>query len=117
MIDITKIALNIEQIFGGNSAVISRITPAKKYIDGKPTEEIEAYKVEAIAIANRTYDRVCVKVSQRPELSQDQIDAAVDPIQISFEGFEARIYKNFRTNTYELTCKAKSLQVIGNKKQ
>lgn len=115
MIDVTKIRLSQDQILGGNYGIITKITPAMKYVDNKPTDEIDGYKVEVIAIANKSYDKVSVKVAEKPEISQEDIDAANTPIQISFTGFEAKIYRSYKSNTFELSCKAKSVQFFGNK--
>lgn len=115
MKDITKIQLTFNQIFGGDFAVPVEITEAKKYENGKYTDEVECYKVTALCVCDKSYDKVVVKVLEKPPVTNEEIQKAQTPMQIRFQDFTSNLYRDYKNNTYQLTCKARALQIVANK--
>ncbi len=68
-----------------------------------------------MAVDDKSYNKFVVKVAEKPSFTQEQIDNATSPLYVTFKEFEGRIYKNFKTGTYEISCKAQSVHLVNAK--
>lgn len=107
--DITKIRLNLEAVAGGKEVLLLEIREQYAYENNKLSDKIE-YKCRFVLPEN-FYEQLVVKVLTKPLISQELLQRG-EPVRVTLEGFEARIYRNYQNSTYGLSCKAKSLIVL-----
>ena len=105
--EITKVRLTLSSLTNDGPAIVTSVSEAHRFEDGKVTDEIEGYKVEVVATGNG-FEKFSVKVAEKPAIS----DAMLGKASVDFDGFEAKPYKDFRNNTVGISCKAKSVNVI-----
>lgn len=74
-----------------DSAIALSVSPAYAYENGKKTETIEGYTVE-IVLPDLGFEKLRVRISEKPKFSQADIDAADTPFAVKFEGFSAKFY-------------------------
>lgn len=110
---ITDIILNQEQILGGDRAILTRISEGKKFVNGHYTDEIDCYKLEVVCVADKSFDKVIVKLpsDKTPGITQEQIEASTSPVYVKFEGLTGKFYMSNITNRYELSCKATAVHI------
>ncbi len=66
-----------------------------------------------IVLDSNNYEKLVVKTSDlKPAISLEELEKAKTPIRCSFEGFKARFYRNYRTNTYALTASADKIILL-----
>ena len=107
-----KIRLLQGQVFGSEKLLVTKVFPVMKFVDGHYTQDVDHYNVEGVAVDDKTYDKVTVKVAEKPSFTQEQIDNATSPLYVTFKEFEGRIYMNYKTGKPEVTCKAQSAQLV-----
>lgn len=72
-------------------AIALSVSPAYAYENGKRTETVEGYAVE-IVLPDLGFEKLRVRISEKPKFSQADIDAADTPFAVKFEGFSAKFY-------------------------
>ena len=107
MFDLSKLIITEPCLSNGGKFIILSATPKKQYLDGKYTDVIEGYKVDVCAISN-DFEKFSVTVSEKPDIPEDMYRKAA----VQFVNFEGKIYKNFKSNQYDLACKAKSVNLV-----
>ncbi|WP_395549394.1 MULTISPECIES: hypothetical protein [unclassified Lacrimispora] len=111
--DVSKLYLSTESLAGKGSKRIY-ITSCKEvtsYVDGKATDSIENYRIECVFPDNQ-YEKVIIKVTDKPPVTQEMIDKAESPITVSLQDLECKLYRDFKNNTYSISCKAKALALV-----
>ena len=110
--DILSAKLGEEAVFGSSKlAYLIGIRESHPYEEGRPKQDVvDGYKLDCIAPDNK-YERITVHVQTKPPVSQDQIDKSADPITVTFTDFSAKIYRDFRKNTYAISARAKAVIV------
>ena len=108
--DISKIQLNLESVAGGKEVLLLDIKEQYAYENNQLTNKLDGYKCKCVLPKNG-YEQLVVKIDTNPHISPDLITSG-EPIKVSFENFEGKIYRDYQKNTYALSCKAKSLVVL-----
>ena len=83
--NMNKLNLKMEQVFGGNSAILIGQAPLKEYKDGKSTDNVIEMSFSACATLN--------------------------PMFVTFDGFQGKPYSS-NSGGIALTCSAKAIRVI-----
>ena len=105
--EITKLKIPIEALSNRGELVLLNVVEVNKYEKGKKTEEVEGYKIEVVAPANG-YEKFSVRVPDKPTYTEKDFGSA----KIVFDDFKAKVYRNFQTGAYGLTCTASSMRVL-----
>ena len=105
--DLTRLNITLETLSKNQPLILTDIAEIRKYDNENKRylDEIEAFKVGVVAIGNG-YEKFTVKVKQKPPMAADS------QMQVEFAGFEAKIYRDFRNNTYALSCSADSVKAV-----
>lgn len=109
--------LTINDVAGADKVIYLGSRPRFTYANGIKTDEYEGETITVVAYANN-FQTFAVKLAKdAPELNfeQDEVDrrnAALNPILLSFEGFEAKIYRARETGEDKLTAKANKAIVV-----
>ncbi len=109
--DITKLQIGLNALSAGGPLVAVEVKEVYAYENGKKTGTIEAYKVDIIAIQNN-YERFTVRIANKPLITEEQLGKAC----VTFENFAAKIYRDFKNNSYALSCKADSVTIVTEKR-
>ena len=105
------LVLTMVQVLGDTKAILVSVSDDVEYgEDNKPTGKVLGVKYGIVCPAVR-YMPLTVKVpALAPIVTQEQIDAATDPIWITFDGFTGRLYQ--MRGELGITCKAdKAIQI------
>ncbi len=111
MFRITDFRFSLLMVAKTEEVLVTKVTPFKDYIDGKPSENIAGYKYTVVCPANK-YESFTVKIREsQPTITNEKIEAAGGSIKGTFNGFEGKFY---RTNNgeYAFTAKAEELEVL-----
>lgn len=110
---ITDITISsIESIAGSQPLILTAVKEDYKYLNGKRTNEQIGY-IYTVVCTGRNYDRLSVKVpSSKAIISSKELESSTEAICVAFTGFEGKIYRNFQTNDYFLSCKAQEVTII-----
>ena len=110
---ITDITLNTMQVSGNadGSAIITRISEGKEYLDGKRTENTTHMKVEAVFPTNK-YEKITVKVKDlKLPITEEQLEQAGGQKKVKFKNLTGRFYRA-NSGDYLLSASADSMEVI-----
>ena len=107
--DITKLSINLPAITKDKPAIVTAINPIKNYKDGRYTDEVVGFRVEAVATGNG-YEKFSVNVLEQPNILENELGT----VAVTFEKFEAKIYKDYKNNRYDISCKAQRVVIIDN---
>ena len=91
--------------------ILIKIEASRVFEGGKYTDVIDYYKATCI-FPDNGYEKVIVKIQQKPQITQEVIDSAQNPIYCNFEDFEAKFYRDFKKNSVGISCKAKSVVIV-----
>lgn len=113
--NMNKLNLKMEQVFGGNSAILIGQAPLKEYKDGKSTDNVIGMRF-SVACFKNCFDTVTVKVEGAKALNftDDEIAeacATLNPMFVTFDGFQGKPYSS-NSGGIALTCSAKTIRVI-----
>ena len=99
------LVLTMVQVLGDTKAILVSVSDDVEYgEDNKPTGKVLGVKYGIVCPAVR-YMPLTVKVpSLAPIITQEQIDAATDPVWITFDQFAGRLY--LMRGELGITCKA-----------
>lgn len=99
------LVLTMVQVLGDTKAILVSVSDDVEYgEDNKPTGKVLGVKYGIVCPAVR-YMPLTVKVpALAPIITQEQIDAATDPIWITFDQFVGRLY--LMRGELGITCKA-----------
>ena len=99
------LVLTMVQVLGDTKAILVSVSDDVEYgEDNKPTGKVLGVKYGGVCPAVR-YMPLTVKVpALAPIITQEQIDAATDPIWITFDQFVGRLY--LMRGELGITCKA-----------
>jgi hypothetical protein len=113
---INQIRLNMDSItLAGNKVRLIGIRPTHEYKDNAMTDNIIGTTYNCVAEENN-FEKFRVKVDNiNPIISAEQLEESKTPIYISFQDFEGKLYKSWKTNTWAITCKAKSASIVKSK--
>ena len=91
--------------------ILIGIELSRVYENGKYTDTIDGYKLKCI-FPDNGYEKATIKVQTKPPINQEAIENSSNPIFCNFEEFEAKIYRDFKNNSFRLSCKAKSVLIL-----
>lgn len=105
------LVLTMVQVLGDTKAILVSVSDDVEYGENnKPTGKVLGVKYGVVCPAVR-YMPLTVKVpTLAPIITQDQIDAATDPIWITFDGFVGRLY--LMRGELGITCKADKTTLV-----
>ena len=105
------LVLTMAQVLGDTKAILVSVSDDVEYgDDNKPTGKVLGVKYGVVCPAVR-YMPLTVKVpALAPIITQEQIDAATDPIWITFDGFVGRLYQ--MRGELGITCKADKATLV-----
>lgn len=110
LMNIAKIAVNRESALGSSQPVIlTSIKEVLEFKDGKPTGKILGFMYE-VACPCIQFDKREVKVFNEPAIiTQEEIDRrnfSGKYVWTTFEGFDGRLFQNYKTKDNYVTCTA-----------
>lgn len=91
---IADLAFKMSEITTVNTFVATKMSIQKKYVDGKPTEEIEG--ITYTLTDPRTFTQIRIKaLSTTPVVTQEELDASETPIfiEIPLDETLVKVYK------------------------
>lgn len=104
---------DMASIFGTNIAMLAGVKDCFDYSTGEKGKRIgSAYKV--LNCENGTIETVKL-ADEEPVVTQDEIDAAnavFEPLLITFEGFEAKVYSTRDSNALRFSCSATRAELV-----
>lgn len=107
-----NLELSLEDIAKSVTCYLTRMFPYYKFDNGNKTDEIIGYNYEC-ALPDNMYEKIVVKVEEKvPSIASETLEEGSIPV--TFEGFVGKFYKDFKTNSYKLSCKAKSILILDN---
>lgn len=107
--DLTKLNVPLSALTKDKPVVVTSVSEVHEFKDGRSTDEIVAYRVEVVATGN-SFEKFTVKVTEKPMITEEQLGKAV----VSFVDFEGKIYRDFKNNRYDISCKARAVNVVKN---
>ena len=110
-LDILKaIILTMAQAFGDSKAILAAVADDVEYgKDHRPTGNVLGTKY-SIVCPNRQYMAFTVKVPGKPVVTQEQLDAATEPVWVTFEGFQGTFY--VMEGVVGISCKAEKAVLV-----
>ncbi len=111
-----QIGLTMPQVMGSTTGILTEVVDDLEYdrTTNRPTGKSNGTKY-SVACPARQYMTITVKVPGEPVVTQEMIEAAADPILITFDGFEGKFYKV--GENIGLTCRAEKAAIVADKKQ
>ncbi|MFA9466391.1 MAG: hypothetical protein ACERKN_19180 [Velocimicrobium sp.] len=103
-----------ENVLGGNQAWLMEIRPSYVWQDNKQTDKLDGYNLKIVCFGNR-YEHVTVKASEKPSISNEDIETSDDNIVISFMDFTVSTYYSNKEKCEMVSCKAKSVVLVTTK--
>lgn len=110
------IVLTMLQVMGGTTGILTEVAEDLEYDKNtnRPTGKSNGTKY-SVACPARQYMTINVKVPSGPIITKEELEAATEPIYITFEGFEGRFYNI--DNNIGLSCRADKAAIVADKKQ
>lgn len=111
---ILSMSLTATQILGNavGTAIVLYVGDLPEYIDGKPTGKIIGTLYDIVAIDN-SYQKLRIKVKGgKPILTNEQIQQKGGQVKVSFKNLTGKLYFDYKTNDYALSCSADAVEVI-----
>ncbi len=108
---VNNIRFSLKDIANSDTVVLVSASADREYKDGKATGTIIGTRYQVVCPAAK-YADFSVKVSGPQVITQEEIDAAVTPIEVSFEGFVGRFYRLDGASDYDFTAKADEIIVV-----
>lgn len=97
-----------------NRFIATEVTPLTAWVNGKPTDEIVGWKVNAVC-PSANYDNISVKIeSDRAPLNPDEV--AANPVEVTFEGLEFTFYLGQVSHRLEVAAKAVGVKKLNDNK-
>lgn len=106
---IAKLDLNWKNFSKNETAIAVSIAPSYAYENGRRTDTMEGYVVEVV-LPELAFEKMRVKVSEKPQFSQRDIDTASSPLIVKFEDFSARFF--VINGSERLSAKARTCVLI-----
>lgn len=103
MIKINQCSIDADKTVG-NKLLLTNVQPAYKWVDGKPTRDLEGYKYE-VASEKLGLDKLSVKIEGDQKL---EFNGKLE--QVKFEGLEMSIY--WRNETPMISAKATNIYAV-----
>ena len=97
MLTIKNIKIDAKQTLGRQLLLVG-VQPVNKYVNGKPTDEIEGYKYNVV-LPERNFEKIAIKI-----LGRQLIEAPNGYLEVEFEGLEVYLY--WWNGKYELGARA-----------
>lgn len=108
--EISKIRLTVESIAVSKEFLLLEITKIFAFEDNRLTDKLLGYKCKCI-LPHNGYEQVFVKVTDEPKIPQELLSSG-EPIKVTFDCFEGRIYRNYKSGIYAISCSAKSVVLL-----
>lgn len=105
---ITKLHLDVNAISNHGELLLLANRSIKKYIDGKPSDELE-YKCTVVAPMNG-YEKYEITVAEKPAFDVQE----GSPIAVAFQELSVKLYRKFDDGVagYGLSCRAKAVTPV-----
>lgn len=111
MINISKIIFPLNLIAKGDTVLITGFSKVKKYIDNKPTDQVESIRYACVAPMNH-YEGFNVKIQgHTPIITDEELEAKGGSIKVKLKGFEGKFYLD-KSGKYQFTSTATGIEVI-----
>lgn len=109
--NINKITINLQQVAGADTVLITDVRPVKEFQDGKQTDKIIGYSYSVVCPANK-YEAFSIKIEQQqPAISLDELAAKGGTVKAKVKGFEGRFYQN-KSKDVLFTAKATGIEIV-----
>ena len=112
---VNNVTLTLEQAAGSSKAILIEAAPDRAYKDGKATDTIIGTRYRVVC-PDAKYVDFPVKVPGPQAITQEEIDAADAPIEVSFKGFVGRFYRPDGAADYAFTSRADSIVTLSKPK-
>lgn len=109
--EISKIKPSLENVAGSKVMILQSVQPSYTYENGHKTDNQDGWSCDFVCLDNG-YEKLRCKVISKIPISQEMIEASESPIKCTLDGFECKIYRDFKNNTYAISCKAKALIIM-----
>lgn len=113
MLTIEKLLISLMLINNGSDILlITGVHILKKFVDGKPTDQLDGMRYTCVLPANK-YEQITIKLDNPvPVITPEELEAKGGTVKAKAKGFEGRFYKDNKSGDYRFTAKATSLEVI-----
>lgn len=111
--ELSKLLIEPKNVLRGEDlAILTDIRESHPYENGKANPNIvDGYKLNCVCPSNG-FERITVHVQDKPAITKETLDNAETPVKVRFESPDFKIYRDYRNNTYALSCKAKSVTIV-----
>jgi hypothetical protein len=103
----------LNQVAGDDKVILVGAAPDRKYKDGKTTGVVLGTRYQVVAPAAK-YADFSVKVPGIQTVSQEEIDTAKAPLEVTFSNFFGRFYRLDGASDYDFTAQADEI-IVGSK--
>lgn len=109
-IDIKNIKIDVQRTFGETLLVVGNPRPVNKYVNGKATDEIEAFRYPLLSTLN--WRPLNIKVKQK----DPSIVYEGTPIPVSFTNLEGKLWQDSKTQDINISLTADTIKLSAQNK-
>ncbi|MEG1160117.1 MAG: hypothetical protein RSD70_06995 [Acidaminococcaceae bacterium] len=113
---IRMLILTLLQVALDTKAILVSVADDNEYIDNKATGKKLGTKYTVVCPKNK-YFSFTIKVAENtPIITQEEIDNTDEPIWVTAEGFEGKLYRLRGDTDYSLTARAEKVVLLSKEK-
>lgn len=113
---IRLLVLTLMQVALDSKVILVSVADDMEYIDNKATGKRLGTKYTVVCPKNRYFSFTIKVVEDTPIITQDVIDSTDEPIWVTTEGFEGKLYRLRGDADYSLTARAEKVTLMPKEK-
>lgn len=112
MIKLENFKIPLKAIISSGKGIVVDVSKVFKWTDGQRTETQIGINY-SVVFKELNFEKLNVKTNElKPVVTQEEIEANIEPIYISFDNALVSFYKNYRSGDYLVSVKADRANLV-----